>query len=139
MAWSAFDDKASPPADKPLLETLGRAGPLWTRLRDHLQSTHGPLVEEWGFAGKAYGWSLRLKQRKRAIVYMTPCRGSFLASFALGEKACAAAKAARLPSWLLAIIDEAPRYPEGRGIRIPVRRASDVAGVEKLAAIKIAN
>jgi Protein of unknown function (DUF3788) len=139
MAWSAFDDKASPPTEKSLLETLGRAGPLWTRLRGNLESAHGPLVEEWTFAGKAYGWSLRLKQKKRAIVYMTPCREYFLASFALGEKACAAARAARLPARLLAIIDAAPRYVEGRGVRIPVKRASDVAGVEKLAAIKIAN
>jgi hypothetical protein len=139
MAWSAFDDKTSPPTEKALRQVLGRTTPLWSRLQGDLQSAHGPLVEEWNFAGKAYGWSFRLKQKKRALVYMTPCRGYFLASFALGEKACAAAQAADLPAWLLAIVDAAPKYPEGRGVRIPVKRASDVAGVEKVAAIKAAN
>jgi hypothetical protein len=139
VALSAFDDKAVPPSDKALRQTLGRSAPLWSRLRENLQSSHGPLDEAWNFAGKNYGWSFRLKRKARAIVYMTPCRGYFLASFALGEKACAAALEARLPAWLLDLIEAAPKYAEGRGVRIPVKRATDAAGVEKLAAIKIAN
>jgi hypothetical protein len=70
---------------------------------------------------------------------MTPCRGYFLASFALGEKACRAAHEAGLPSPILAIVDAAPKYAEGRGVRIPVRNQRDVNGVERLAAIKVAN
>ena len=136
MALSAFDDKASPPGRRALDEMLGPTSSLWSRLKDDLQAAHGPLVEEWSFAGKAYGWSFRLKQPKRALIYMTPCRGHFLASFALGEKACVAARDARLPSKLLALIDRAPRYAEGRGVRIPVRSVRDLAGVEQLAAIK---
>jgi Protein of unknown function (DUF3788) len=75
---------------------------------------------------------------RRAIVYMTPRRGHFVASFVLGEKACAAARAARLPPAVMQAIDEAPRYAEGRGIRIPVRTAKDVQTVEALAALKTA-
>ena len=139
MALSAFDDKASPPGTRELDEVLGAASGLWTRLKADLQSAHGPLVEEWSFSGKAYGWSFRLKQGKRAIVYMTPCRRFFLASFALGEKAWRAAHGLGLPESILAILDAAPEYPEGRGVRIPVRRVSDVKCVERLAAIKVAN
>lgn len=139
MALSALDDKTSPPVERTVQHVLGRAGPLWTQLRAALQAAHGPLVEEWNFAGKAYGWSLRLKRGKRAIVYMTPCRGSFLASFALGEKACAAARDAGLDPSVLALIDAAPRYAEGRGVRVPVRRKRDVQDIVRLAAIKIAN
>ena len=97
------------------------------------------MIEEWNFSGKAYGWSFRLKQKKRTLVYMTPCRGYFLASFALGEKACLAAHAAGLPAPVLAIIDGAPKYAEGRGVRIPVRSRRDVDNVECLVAIKAAN
>jgi hypothetical protein len=46
---------------------------------------------------------------------MTPQKGRFLASFALGEKAVLAARAAGLPAALLAAVDAAPRYAEGRG------------------------
>jgi hypothetical protein len=139
MALSVFDDKASPPTDRALGRMLGRTNGLWTRLRSDLQDAHGPLDEEWSFAGKNYGWSFRLKQRKRSVVYMTPCRGYFLASFALGEKACRAAHEAGVPSSILAIVDSAPKYAEGRGVRIPVRNQSDVTGVEQLAAVKMAN
>lgn len=133
---AAFGDKASPPTPGALAAMLGKTSGFWTHLQQGLQAAYGPLTEEWNF-GKAYGWSFRLKDKKRALVYMTPRRGHFLASFALGEKACLAAHRAGLPPSILAIIDEAPKYAEGRGVRIPVRGARDLAGVEKLAAIKM--
>jgi hypothetical protein len=71
------------------------------------------------------------------VVYLTPRRGHFLASCALGEKASTAAKQASLPAPILSIIDDAPKYAEGRGVRIPVRTARDLAGVVTLAAIKM--
>lgn len=138
MALSAFADKAVPPTDRTLAVMLGRAARLWDRLIADLDAAHGPLIQEWNYSGAAYGWSFRLKKAARAIVYMTPCEKHFLASFALGEKACAAARAGGLPASLMAAIDAAPKYAEGRGVRIPVRTARDVAGVERLAAIKVA-
>jgi hypothetical protein len=139
MALSVFDDKATPPTDHTLGRMLGRTYVLWTRLKSDLQDSHGPLDEQWSFGGKNYGWSFRLKQKKRALVYMTPCRGYFLASFALGEKACRAAHECGVPSSILEIVDAAPKYAEGRGVRVPVRTPRDVRGVEQLAAVKAAN
>jgi hypothetical protein len=136
MALSAFDDKSIPPDARSLQAMLGRTGMLWTRLTERLHADYDPLSEDWGFAGAAYGWSLRLKAPKRALVYLTPCRGFFLASFALGEKACAAARERGLPREILDLIDAAPRYAEGRGVRIPVRTRKDVEYVKQLAAIK---
>lgn len=139
MALSAFDDEATPPSDAALKKALGRTSASWMRLKDGLHAAHGPLTDEWGFPGKAYGWSLRIKDRKkRAIVHMTPCRGHFLASFALGEKACAEAHERGLPAPVLAAIDAAPRYAEGRGVRMPVRSRKDVERVEALIEIKLA-
>jgi hypothetical protein len=70
---------------------------------------------------------------------MTPCQGYFLASFALGEKAVKAAHESNLPAEILDVIDNAPRYAEGRGVRFEVRSAKDVRNVEQIAIIKIAN
>jgi hypothetical protein len=136
MALSALDDKTATPDDRAVAEVLGPASALWDDLRDALQAAHGPLVQEWNHSGKAYGWSLRLKQKSRTLVYMTPCREYFLASCALGEKACRAAHESRIAPAVLAAIDAAPRYAEGRGIRIDVRRKQDVHGVRQLVAIK---
>lgn len=104
-----------------------------------IASKFTPLSVEWGFASKKTGWGLRLKREKRTILYMTPCRGYFMASFALGEKAVKAAHESDLPASVLKIIDSAKKYAEGRGVRLEVRSAEDVRNVEKLAMVKMAN
>jgi hypothetical protein len=118
---------------------LGRAGGLWERLRELLEADFGPLAEKWSFSKTTHRWTLQLKRKQRAVVYLAPQPGHFLASFALGEKACAAAKDSRLPASVLGIIDSAPRYPEGRGVRFDVRTGGDVAKVAMVAAIKMAH
>ncbi len=139
MALSAFDDKSKKPGEEDLAATLGNAFSLWNELISLVSSRFAPLSMEWGYASKSTGWGLRLKTEKRAILYMTPCEGYFLASFALGEKAVKAAHASDLPRSVLEAIDNAKKYAEGRGVRLEVRSAGDVRSVEKLAVIKMAN
>ena len=108
-------------------------------MRKAIAAWFDPLLEECGFAGKNAGWGLRLKKPTRTVLYMTPCRGYFLASFALGEKAVKAAHESDLPAPILELIDCAKKYVEGRAVRIEVRTAKDVRNVEKIAVIKMAN
>jgi hypothetical protein len=137
MALSVFDERLTPPTDEALVRTLGKAAPAWAGLRDTVLRDCAPLTQEWAFAGAKFGWSLRLKRGKRVILHMTPGAGQFLASFALGEKACAAAREAGLPASVLTSIDDAPRYAEGRGVRIPVRTKREADSIARLASIKL--
>jgi hypothetical protein len=139
MALSAFDDKSNQPRSGQLKETLGRSGALWDRLKGHLASEYQPLAEKWMFSGAKWGWSLQLKQKKRTILYMTPCKKHFLVGFALGEKAVNAAHESDLPASVLATIDSATKYAEGRGVRIEVRTKKDLENVKNLAVVKMAN
>jgi hypothetical protein len=139
MALSAFVDRENPPSEQDLESALLESYPAWQLLRKEAATRLGPLAEEWGFTSAKTGWGFRLKQGKRAILYMTPCQGYFLASFALGEKAVQAAKAAFLPEWILEAIDEAPRYAEGRGVRLKVTSAEAATAVLKLAEVKKAH
>jgi hypothetical protein len=139
MALSVFDDKSMPPTEAEVRKALGNTYSLWKQIRDTVTERYSPIVVEWGYSGKAYGWGLRLKEAKRALLYLTPCDGYFLASFALGEKAVQAAKAAKLPAGILKTIDEAPKYAEGRGVRIEVRNSADAKSILILAAIKAAS
>ena len=82
---------------------------------------------------------LRLKQKKRTVLNMTPCRKHFLVGFVLGEKAVKAARVAGLPDAVMKTIEEAPKYAEGRGVLLEVRNKKDLEGVKELAAIKMAN
>ena len=139
MTLSAFDDKSRLPHDNDLAAKLGSTFVLWNSLKRIIASEFTPLSTEWGFSSKKTGWGLRLKMEKRTILYMTPCEGYFLASFALGEKAVKAAHESDLPVSVLKVIDNARKYAEGRGVRLQVRSVEDVRNVEKIATIKMAS
>ncbi len=132
----SLDDKTQPPNDAALAKALGKAKMLWDEYARHIAEEHGPVTEAWGFYKS---WSLRLKQKKRTIVYLLPRDGYFLCAFVYGEKATAEARRARLPKDVLKTIDEAPVYAEGRGFRLEVRKKQDLETMKKLAAIKMAN
>ena len=121
MALRAFDEQAKPPRAGDLERTLRGAEAHWDGLIAFLATEYAPLEETWNFAGANWGWSLRLKQKKRTVLYMTPCKGLFLVGFALGEKAVKAAHDSPLPDSILAVIDEAKKYAEGRAVRIEIK------------------
>ena len=137
MALSAFDDKSRSPDPGQLRDALGPAGSLWRQLLARAAQRDPSVVQLWHFAGSKYGWSLRVKRKDRIILHMTPSRGHFLAGIVLGEKAVAAARANGLPKPLLAAIEEAPRYAEGRGIRREVSSARDLRLVTRLLELKM--
>ena len=137
MALSAFDDRSRKPREADLAATLNGSFVSWNELKNLIGSRFEPVAFEWGFTSKTTGWGLRLKHKKRTILYMTPCEGHFLVSFALGEKAVKAAHNSDLPNSVLQIIDRAKKYAEGRGVRLEVRGAKDVRQVVTLAVIKM--
>jgi hypothetical protein len=139
MALSAFDDKSKEPGAADLKKTLERTNAHWDNLITHIAAEYAPLDDAWNFAGANWGWSLRLKQRKRTVLYMTPCKGHFLVGLVLGEKAVKAAHGSTLPGSILTVIDEAKKYAEGRGVHIEIKNKKDLEITKRLAAIKMAN
>ncbi len=139
MLPNAFINKPDIPTGNDLAAALGPAKALWDQLIADLAEECDAGIQEWKSYSPKHGWSLRLKHKKRTIVYLSPYRGCFGVMFILGDRAVQAARQSKLPLRVLQIIDDAPRYPEGTGIRLEVKRARDVAVVRKLAAIKRAN
>ena len=139
MAPNAFIGKPEKPTNDELAVALGPAKLLWDQLIDGLRDEYNLVIQEWNSYSRKAGWSLRLKREKRNIVYLSPCRSCFMASFALGDKAIAAARESGLPSRVIRIINEAKRYAEGTGVRIDVTGPKDIAIVRKLAGIKLQN
>jgi len=136
VTLSVFGDKTHQPTDKDLRSVLGKAYTAWVRLIELVSDRIPPISQVWGFTSASTGWGLRLKRRDRVILYMTPREGHFLVSFALGEKAVAAAPAHKLPTAVLNTIESAPKYAEGRGVRLEVRHVREVAPLATLAEIK---
>lgn len=139
MALSAFADKRQPPTENDLKRVLGKSFSAWLRLIQLVSDRIAPISQVWGFTSASTGWGLRLKCKDRVILYLTPGEGHFLVSFALGQRAIAAAQTRKLPVALLKAIDSAPRYPEGRGLRLEVRHTREVAALATLAEIKNAH
>jgi hypothetical protein len=137
MALSRFDDEAGPPVARELADALGHASPLWDELLRHVSEKYPPVTEVWNHGGDKFGWSLRLKRRERILLYMTPQLGQFLLGVVLGEPAAERAHDELLPDTVLELIDGAPRYGEGRGIRLPIRTEDDLETAMTLAALKL--
>lgn len=112
---------------------------MWTTLQARLFIAFAPLSTKWSFSGKSHGWILQLRQKQRTILYLVPCSGYFVASFALSEKACRAVQGSDLPARILEIVRNAPQYAEGRGVRVEVRTKKDLESAETLASVKMAN
>jgi len=134
-----FAGHADKPTDKAVASILGPSLSLWKDLVEDLKCDLEVDTAEWHSASVKYGWSLSLQLKKRNIVYLGPRNGWFLAAFALGDKAIAAARKSTLPAGVLKTLAEAKRYPEGTAVRIEVRTPKDAEAVLALAKIKIGN
>ena len=139
MLTNAFVGKLEEPSEAELATELGSTKPFWDRLLSTLAKKYDSNVQEWSSYSRKAGWSLKVKHKERTILYLTPSRGCFMASFALGEKAIQAARQGGLPARALELIRQAKRYAEGTAVRVEVHGTKDIAVVEKLAAIKLEN
>jgi len=136
---NAFAGRARKPNDNELASALGPTLDLWKGLVADLQRDQKIDIAAWHSPSPKYGWSLRLSLKKRNIVYLGPRQGFFIAAFALGDKAVAAARNIELPPPIQKLIAEAKRYAEGTAVRIEVRTPEDAVIVKELARIKIQN
>jgi Protein of unknown function (DUF3788) len=139
MALSAFDDKSHAPESKDLSVILGKSYQHWEHLVSKLGTRFDPVTQDWTFSGKEWGWGLRVQHKKRTILHLTPCKGHFLAGFALGAKAVAAAQASDLSAAVLEIIDTGRSYAEGKAVRLEIRTRRDTTQVLALADIKMSH
>lgn len=137
---NAFVGKAERPSEAELTAMLGASVAVWNEFIAWMANEEQVAEQEWkGVCVKKYGWSLRLKQKSRNIVYLGPGKGCFMVSFVLSDKALKAAKEERLPKSVANVLATAPHYPEGNGVRLVVERSRDLAPIRKIAAIKLAS
>jgi hypothetical protein len=121
MTPNAFIGRTEVPTERDIAAALGPAKPAW-------DSIVVDMAQELG-----------LKRGKRNIVHLAPCQGCFAVLFILGDRAVSAARASKLGARATKLIDEAPRYPEGTGIRLEVTGPRHIALIKKLARIKLDN
>lgn len=135
---NAFIGRQEQPTDADLAAVLGDAKPVWDRLVSALTADWPELVPEWKFYSLKMGWTFRLQLKKRKIVHFGPCAGSFLVMLVFGDKAFRAVREATLPQRIRKLVESAPKYPEGTGLRLQVTE-KDLPAIRRLVKIKIEN
>jgi hypothetical protein len=135
---NAFLGASQQPSEHQVTQALGASATEWKQLVGWF-AEQGVTGQEWKSSGIKYGWSLRLKQKKRNIVYLGPCAGCFRVAFVLGDRAVEAARHSALSKAAMQVLDGAPRYPEGTGVRLMVKSARDLADIRAFALVKLAN
>ena len=139
MDASVFTDKEKKPGDGDLAAALGETFGLWLALRNSVLEKYPAALQEWHYPGQKFGWSFRMKDKKRAIIYFLPRDRFFKVAFVFGEKATAQVLASGIAPAIKSALEQAKAYAEGRGIRIDVRDGAGLTDIKKLIEIKLAN
>ncbi len=136
---SIFQDKTITPGEKDLAHALAGTYPLWTEIRDRVFELYPEGLAEWNYPGKKYGWSFRIKDKKRAIIYFLPRASYFKVAFVFGQKAVDTILTSPVSAEIKTALENATKYAEGRGIRIDVKNKTVLPDIRMLIEIKLKN
>lgn len=138
MDISIFTDKDQKPVIADLMQPLAETFPLWMKIREFVLEKYPTGLEEWNFPGAKYGWSFRIKDKKRAIVYFLPREGFFKIAFVFGTKAMNEILTSNISEKIKSDLQNAKVYAEGRGVWIEVKDDLNLTDIKKLIEIKLA-
>ena len=89
--------------------------------------------------GEKYGWSFRMKSKKRNIIYFLPKHNYFKVAFVFGQKAFDIVMESGVNEFIKNELKEARVYGEGRGNRIHVKDNQILGDIKTLVRIKLEN
>ncbi len=120
---SILSDKAKVPTEQELKLSLSATYKLWTELAGYVMKKYPEGRKEWNYTGKKYGWSYRIKDKKRAILYFLTREKYFKVAFVFGQKATDAVLKTTIDLAIKTELEGARKYAEGREVGIDVRSA----------------
>ncbi len=122
-----------PPTDAQVRRALGPAVAAWDALLDPARKR----TREWKRYSRKAPWALRVNEGKRTVLWLRPLEGELRVAVIVGEKRVATGLAGPLSKKLEADLRDAPRYPEGRAVRLRMKSAARVRDVERLVDLKL--
>ena len=134
-----FGDKNLQPGDNELKSTIQETFPYWEEIKEYTLLKYPDAIALWHFSGPKFGWSYRIKDKKRIIVYLLPREGYFKTALVFGQKATELVMASDIEESIKTELGNAKPYAEGRGIRIDIKNNETLKDIKKLIEIKIAN
>jgi len=139
METSIFMDLTKIPEVNELEIGLSNTYGLWNEIRDFVFEKYPEAIEEWHISVKKYGWGYRIKDKKRAIIYLSPREGFFRVAMVFGQKATDQILNSDISSNIKEELMDSKVYMEGRVIRLEINDSTLIKYIKKLVEIKIAN
>jgi len=139
MDTSYFTDLTKIPCNEDLKVAIGDLFPVWMEIRNFVYEKYPAAVEEWHISIKKYGWLYRIKDKKRAIIYLSPREGFFKATMVFGQKAVDKIMLTDISEELKLELKSSKVYVEGRVLRIEKVDYLNIPDLKNLIEIKIAN
>jgi len=136
---SIFTNKNEVPTQEDLKKGLGETYEIWEHFVLFTKSNYPNANPEWNFTSEKLGWSFRIKDTKRVIVYLLPRDHYFKVAFVFGQKATNQILESNVSETLKTALEAAKVYTEGRGIRIEVKDKNSIQDIETLIEIKLKN
>lgn len=136
---SIFANKDEIPTTDDLKKALGDTFEIWKTLEEFTKASYPNATAVWNFSGEKFGWSFRIKDHKRVLLYLLPRDQFFKTAFVFGQKAVNQILESDISEAIKAELLSAKVYAEGRGIRIEVKNASIIKDIQQLIVIKVMN
>ena len=134
---SIFTNKSETPNEVQLQEALGKTYVHWQTFAKHTKKLYPEAVSEWNFSSEKFGWSFRIKDKKRVIIYLLPRDNFFKVAFVFGQKAYDEIMERNISESIKKELSAAKVYAEGRGIRIDIKEETLQNDILNLIEIKI--
>lgn len=134
---SIFTDKKKKPDEADLKEALDRTYAFWKTIAAFTTQCYPSATEEWNYSSEKYGWSYRISDKRRVLIYLLPRDKFFKTAFVFGQKATDDILKSDVSSSIKNELNAAKVYAEGRGIRLEVKDKTLINDIKKLISIKI--
>ena len=136
MAKGIFLDKGIQPDQEMLVSVLGDSLSAWESLAKYIEASFPAVSTEWKYYGKALGWSLVYKSKKKGLIYATPHVGMWQASLFFNEQAREEARFSGFSNEVIQIIEAGKNNPAGGTFDFDIKDIDEFALIEKLLQIK---
>lgn len=134
---SIFLDKNTEPTEENLKTGIGSSYTIWKEIEAFLNEAYPDVQSKWHFSSAKLGWSFRMSDPKRVLVYLLPRDQFFKVAMVFGQKATDILLESDVSETIKTELNAAKVYAEGRGIRIDCKDRWILEDIKKLILIKL--
>ena len=136
MATSIFDKKEVIPGKDDLKEVLKENIAIWNELMDYLEGEYGPIKSEWKFYSKKSGWTYRVSNKRRNLIFLIPNNEYFISTVNMSVKVSEVLLDIDLPENIKEAIRKTKSYREGKSVMINTKNKEDLENVKTMLDIR---